>query len=72
MVTALKLSMDLNNTTLKEIVSSLRGHEIKLEKDKPQRKVKFVALKSMGKYENTKAFQSEEEEDYEEDSEEED
>lgn len=39
-----------------------------LEDDKPQRKVKFVALKYMGKSENTKAFQAEEEEEYEEDS----
>lgn len=34
-------------------------------------KLKFVALKSMGKSEKTKAFQVEEEEDSEEDSEEE-
>ncbi|KAI5430691.1 hypothetical protein KIW84_035056 [Lathyrus oleraceus] len=72
MVTAVKLSKDLNNTTLEELMSSLRSHEIELEEDEPQRKVKFVALKSMGKSENTKTFQAEEEEDSEEDSEEED
>lgn len=70
-VTVLKLSKDLNNTTLKELVSSLRSHKIKLEEDEPQRKVKYVALKSMGKSEKTKAFQAEED-DFEEDSEEDD
>lgn len=72
MVIALKLSKDLNNTTLEELVSSLRSHEIELEEDETQRKVKFVALKPMGKSEKTKVVQVEEEEDSEEDSEEED
>ena len=31
MVTALKLTKDLNNTSLEELVSSLRSHEIELE-----------------------------------------
>lgn len=56
MVTALKLSKDLNNTFIEELVSSLRSHEIELEKDKPQRKSKSIALKSLGKSENTGAF----------------
>lgn len=72
MVTSLKLSKDMNNTTLEELVHYLRSHEIKLEENEPQRKVKLMALKSMGKYEKTKSFQAEEEEDSEEDSEKED
>lgn len=70
MLTALKLSKDLNNTTLEEFVSSLRSHEIELEEDEPQRKVKYVALKSMGKSEKTKVFQTEEDEESEEEEEE--
>jgi len=35
MVTALKLSKDLNNISLEELVSSLRSHEIELEEDEP-------------------------------------
>ena len=31
MVTTLKLAKDLNNTSLEELVSSLRSHEIELE-----------------------------------------
>ena len=38
MVTALKLAKDLNNTSLKELVSSLRSHDIKLEQDEPQKR----------------------------------
>jgi hypothetical protein len=45
MVTALKVSRDLNNTTLEEIISSLRSYEIELEADEPRKKVKYVALK---------------------------
>lgn len=70
-VTTLKLFKDLNNATLEELVSSSRSHEIELEEDYPKRKVKLVALKSMGNSEKTKAFQAEEEES-EEDSKEED
>lgn len=69
MVTTLKLSKDMNNTTLKELVSSLRCHKIELDEDAPKRKVKYVVLKYMGKYENTKAFQVEEEEEFEEEGE---
>jgi hypothetical protein len=46
MVTALKVSRDLNSTTLEELISSLRSHEIELEADEPQKKAKSVALKS--------------------------
>ncbi|XP_058741260.1 uncharacterized protein LOC131613625 [Vicia villosa] len=59
MVTVLKMSKDLNNTSLEELMSSLRNHEIELQEDEPQRKRKFVALKS--KSEKKKAFQAEEE-----------
>ena len=46
MVTALKLAKDLNNTSLKEMISSLRSHEIEMEQDEPQKRIKLVALKS--------------------------
>jgi hypothetical protein len=46
MVTALKISRDLNSTTLEELISSLRSHEIELEADEPVKKAKSVALKS--------------------------
>lgn len=69
MVTMLRLSNDLNNNILEELVSSLRSHEIELEEDEPQRKVKSVALKSIGKSEKTKTFQVEEEEESEEEDE---
>ena len=59
MVTTLKLSKDLNNTSLVEIISSLRSHKIELEDVEPQKRVKYVALKS--KSGKTKAFQAEEE-----------
>ena len=56
MVTALKLSKDLNNIRLEELVSSLRSHEIELEEDEPQKKIKSVALKS--KPEKAKTYQA--------------
>lgn len=56
MVITLKLSKDLNNTYLKELVSSLRSREIELGEDEPRRKSKCVALKSLGKSEKTKAL----------------
>ena len=69
MVTALKLAKDLNNTSLEELISSLRSHEIELQEDEPQKKGKSIALKS--KTEKTKAYQAEEEsEESEEDSDE--
>lgn len=55
-ITTLKLSKDLNNITLEKHVSSLIIHEIELENDEPQRKVQFMALKSMGKSEKLKSF----------------
>lgn len=42
----LKESKDLNKTTLEELISSLRSHEIELEEDYPQKKIKSMALKS--------------------------
>lgn len=62
MVTALNVSKNLNITTLVELLSSLRSHEIEMEEDEPQRKGKIVALKSKGKTKKAKAFQAEEEE----------
>ena len=46
---------------------SLRSHEIELEQDEPQKRDKFVALKSIRKPERTRALQAEEIEDFEED-----
>ena len=59
MVTTLKFSKDLNNISLEELVSSLKSHEIELEEDEPQKKIKSVALKSRSercKPEKNKAF----------------
>lgn len=72
MVIALKISRDLNNTTLEELVISLRSYEIDLEEDEPKGKVKYMALMSMVKSEKTKALQAEEDADSEEESKEED
>lgn len=44
MVTALKLSKDLNKMTLEELVSSLRSHEIELNEDEPLKEGKSIAL----------------------------
>ncbi|XP_050889632.1 uncharacterized protein LOC127094916 [Lathyrus oleraceus] len=70
MVTTLKLSKDLNNISLEELINSLRSHEIELEEDEPRKKRKSIALKSRSerrKVERNKAIQAEEEEedDYE-------
>src|ERR1044072_321834 len=59
MVTALKMAKDLNKISLEELISSLRSHEIGLQEDEPQRRNKFVALKSHSK--KAKALQAEEE-----------
>ena len=59
MVTALKLAKDLNNTSLEELISSLRSHEIELQEDEPQKKGKSIALRS--KAEKARAYQAEEE-----------
>lgn len=56
MVTTLKSSKDLKNTSLEELVNSLRSHEIELEEDEPKRKRKFIALKSSGRSEKSKAL----------------
>lgn len=72
MVTALKVSKDMNNMTLEGLVSYLRSHKIDLEEDEPHGKEKYVVLKSKGNIEKTKAFQAEEEEESEEVSDEED
>lgn len=72
MVTVLKLSKDLINISLEELVSSLRSHKIELEEDEPKRKRKYVGLKSSGKSKCTKALQAETGEESEEESEEDD
>src|ERR1044072_2941847 len=59
MMTALKMAKDLNNISLEELISSLRSHEIELQEDEPQRKVKSVDLKSSSR--KAKALQAEEE-----------
>lgn len=56
MITVLKLSNDLNNTSLEELASSLKSHEIELEEDDPKRKRRYVTLKSLGKSKKTKAL----------------
>lgn len=38
MVTALKVSKDLNKTTLEELISSMRSHDIELEADEPKKR----------------------------------
>lgn len=72
MIIAIKVSNDLNNTSLEELVSSLRSHEIKLEEDEPKRKRKSFSLKSSGRSEKKRALQAETDEESEEESKEED
>lgn len=62
MVTTLEVLKDMNKTTLEELISSLRSHEIELEEDEPHKKIKYVALKSKRKFEKVKTLQDEEEE----------
>jgi hypothetical protein len=59
MVTAFKVSKELNSVSIEELISALRSHEIELDEYEPQKKGKSVALKSTKKYE-TNAFQAEE------------
>ena len=59
MVTAFKVSKDLNSISLEELISALRSHEIELDEFEPQKKGKFVALESTKKYE-TNTFQAKE------------
>lgn len=72
MVTALKLSKDINKTYIEELVSYLISHEIELEEDEPKRKTKSISLKSSGRSKKTKALQVETDEESEEESEEKD
>src|SRR3954465_9009954 len=71
MVTAFKISKNLNEVSLEELISSLRSHEIELDANEPQKKGKSIALKSNVK-KCTNAFQAEEEDSEESESEEED
>ena len=59
MVTAFKVSKDLNVISLKELISALRSHEVELDEYEPQKKGKYVALKSTKKV-NINAFQAKE------------
>ncbi|XP_058774895.1 uncharacterized protein LOC131649162 [Vicia villosa] len=62
MVSSLKLAKDMNNTSLEELISSLRSHEIELEQDEPQKGGESISLKRVKKSRKTKALQAEEEE----------
>ena len=64
-----KMAKDLNNTSLEELISSLRSHEIELQEDEPQKKGKSIALRS--KTEKARTYLAEEEsEESDEDSDE--
>lgn len=54
---ALKVSKNLNSTTLEEILGSLRSHEIELEEDETLNKGNYVTRKTKRKSEKTNAFQ---------------
>src|SRR3954469_15116634 len=71
MVTAFKISKNMNEVSLEELISSLRSHEIELDANEPQKKGKSIALKSNFK-KCTNAFQAREEDPEESESEEED
>src|SRR4051812_43830775 len=62
-VTELKTDKDLNNTSLEELVSSLRSHEIEIEQDEPQKIGKSINLRCSRKSKKTKALQAKGEED---------
>ncbi|XP_050914653.1 uncharacterized protein LOC127129537 [Lathyrus oleraceus] len=44
-MTTLKVSKDLNKTTLEELITSLRSHQIKMEEDETPKKIKHEDLK---------------------------
>src|SRR3954466_15610315 len=71
MVSAFKIAKNLNEFSLKELISALRSHEIELDANEPQKKGKSIALKSNYK-KCTNAFQAEEQDPEESKSEEED
>src|SRR3954464_6553501 len=71
MVTAFKIVKNLNEVSLEELISALRSHEIELGANEPQKKGKSIALKSNFK-KCTNAFQAEEVDFEESESEEED
>src|SRR3954463_16815454 len=70
MATSFKIAKNLNEVSLEELISALRSHEIELDANEPQKKVKSIALKSNYK-KYTNAFQAEEEDSEESESEEE-
>src|SRR3954463_11118804 len=70
METAFKISKNLNEVSLEELISALRSHEIELNANEPQKKGKSIALKSNYK-KCSNAFQSEEEDSEESEPEEE-
>jgi len=59
--TAIEEAKDLNTLSVKDLVSSLKVHEIGLNEHEPARKVKSIALPSKGK--SSKAFKVIESED---------
>src|SRR3954467_2943889 len=69
MVTAFKIAKNLNEVSLEELISALRSHEIELDTNEPQKKGKFIALKSNYK-KCTNAFQAEEQDSEESEEEE--
>src|SRR3954470_7742368 len=71
MVTAFKIAKNLNEVSLEKLTSALRSHEIELDANEPQKKGKSITLKSSYK-KCTNAFQAEEEDSKESESEEED
>src|SRR3954470_5392134 len=71
MVTAFKIAKNMNDVSLEELISALRSHEIELDANEPQKKGKSIALKSNIK-KCTNAFQVEEVDSEESESEEED
>src|SRR3954463_6149105 len=69
MATSFKIAKNLNEVSLEELISALRSHEIELDANEPQKKVKSIALKSNYK-KYTNAFQAEEQDSEESESEE--
>jgi hypothetical protein len=60
-VTGIEEARDLNTPSLKDLISSLKCHEIGLNEEEPMKKSKSIALKSKGK--SSKALKSDESED---------
>nr|XP_012567261.1 uncharacterized protein LOC101492186 [Cicer arietinum] len=59
-ITAIQEANDLNTLKLKELISSLRSHEIEYDEDEPKKRNKTLALKSKKKMVLTATSESEE------------